>query len=398
MLSDERRWELYRIYPKAFDEPPPKPPSRLLREWGGCTFSADETIARPTSHLRGLRYVPAHDGQPPRIEPVRSEEPGRTAFEESGHAVVDDEQGMRVTSICVRDDGSGQADAVPDSKDLPLADRARRKAISLWGGWAAQKRRYGNVVESESDMRNIRMCARLLDLEGAAAEEFIADTRKAAEAIVEKRWSDILKVAGILQVVRSMESRHFYKVLGKAEPGVPAMQVRTAQVPMMVRSGTVTSASNHEVELVWTTGASVRRQGFDGPYDEVLLSGEKNVRLDRLNNGAPLLNSHDSSDLSGILGSVVPGSAKMVNGQGVARVKLSSRAEVQGLVSDIVAGVIRGVSVGYRYHTVEVDRSGDLPVWRITDWEPMEVSAVAVNADAGASFRGDAKYQVEVRG
>jgi hypothetical protein len=88
----------------------------------------------------------------------------------------------------------------------------------------------------------------------------------------------------------------------------------------------------------------------------------------------------------------------MVNGQGVARIKLSARAEVAGLVQDIVAGVIRGVSVGYKYHKVEVDKRGDVPIWRVTDWEPMEVSACAVQADVGAQFRGDATFECEVRG
>jgi hypothetical protein len=98
------------------------------------------------------------------------------------------------------------------------------------------------------------------------------------------------------------------------------------------------------------------------------------VRLGRLNAGDPLLNSHDSSDLSRILGSVIKNSARMVNGQGVAKVKLSSRAEVAGLVQDIRDGVIVNVSVGYRYHRVERDNAGDIPVWRVTDREPMEIS------------------------
>jgi hypothetical protein len=34
----------------------------------------------------------------------------------------------------------------------------------------------------------------------------------------------------------------------------------------------------------------------------------------------------------------------------------------------------------------------------VTDWEPMEISAVAIGADGLAQFRGDAKFECEVRG
>lgn len=45
------------------------------------------------------------------------------------------------------------------------------------------------------------------------------------------------------------------------------------------------------------------------------------VRLDRLNAGAPLLKVHDASVLDSIIGSVVPGSARVGNGRGIARVR-----------------------------------------------------------------------------
>jgi hypothetical protein len=52
----------------------------------------------------------------------------------------------------------------------------------------------------------------------------------------------------------------------------------------------------------------------------------------------------------------------------------------------------------YRYHAVERDTRGDVPVWRVTDWEPYEVSAVSVPADFGSQFRGGTKFEFEVRG
>jgi hypothetical protein len=46
------------------------------------------------------------------------------------------------------------------------------------------------------------------------------------------------------------------------------------------------------------------------------------------------------------------------------------------------------VSVGYRVHRYEITRrEGQRELWRAVDWEPMEVSAVAMPADPGAHIR-----------
>src|SRR5688572_23306156 len=47
-----------------------------------------------------------------------------------------------------------------------------------------------------------------------------------------------------------------------------------------------------EVDAVISTGASVRRDDWDGPYDEILLVQPGAVRLERLNAGAQLLDCH----------------------------------------------------------------------------------------------------------
>jgi phage head maturation protease len=151
--------------------------------------------------------------------------------------------------------------------------------------------------------------------------------------------------------------------------------------------GSFDEATN-TVQLVWTTGAVVRRRDRDGEFDEELVVDSKAIRLHRLNQGAPLLDSHASYELRKIIGSVVPGSAKIEAGRGVATVLLSKRAEAVGVVQDIRDGIIRHISVGYKIHGVDKqERSGSVPLHRITDWEPMEISAVPIPADPGAQFR-----------
>lgn len=178
---------------------------------------------------------------------------------------------------------------------------------------------------------------------------------------------------------------------------VPVPSVKPLTMPALAGGAEIRSASfdaaKNTIEVVWTTGAKVRRYSWsEGPYDEELVVTPGAVRLERLNAGAPLLNTHASGQLSDVIGSIVPGSAKIEGGRGVATVLLTTRAEAEGIVADIKAGVIRNISVGYRYHKVEKTdgQEGDPALWRVTDWEPLEVSAVPIPADPGAQFRSEA--------
>jgi hypothetical protein len=75
----------------------------------------------------------------------------------------------------------------------------------------------------------------------------------------------------------------------------------TVDLPMLGRSvAIVPNSVNVEartVDVIWTTGAPVLR-GYLSQYWEVLSLEPKHVRLKRLNNGAPFLNSHNSYDVS----------------------------------------------------------------------------------------------------
>ncbi len=146
------------------------------------------------------------------------------------------------------------------------------------------------------------------------------------------------------------------------------------------------NATTRTIDVVWSTGAAVRRYDGDREFLEVLdLAG---ARLGRLNGGAPFLKVHHADRLDAVLGVVVAGSARIVNGQGVATIKLSSAKADAGDVLKIADGVIRSVSVGYAVHKVErAGEAGGVPVIRVVDWEPMEISAVPIPADAGAHFR-----------
>jgi hypothetical protein len=147
------------------------------------------------------------------------------------------------------------------------------------------------------------------------------------------------------------------------------------------------------IDIVWTTGATVQRRRWEGwddlvEYDEELVVSPNAVRMDRLNSGAPFLNSHNAWSLESVLGSVVPGSARIQGGNGYATIRLTEAADVAAAVAKIMDGSVKFVSVGYRVHQYEITRKdGERELWRAVDWEPMEISAVAMPADPGAQIR-----------
>lgn len=171
-------------------------------------------------------------------------------------------------------------------------------------------------------------------------------------------------------------------------------------LPIIGRAGSLQAVDEtaRSFEVLWTTGAQVRRYSWsrDEEFDEELVVSPGAMRLERLNGGAPFLNSHASYSLRSILGVVEEGSIRIENGRAFARIRLSERDEVEDIWRDIRAGIIRNVSVGYRVHRFErvakPDRTdgGTRALYRAVDWEPLEISAVAIGADASAGIRSEA--------
>ncbi len=173
------------------------------------------------------------------------------------------------------------------------------------------------------------------------------------------------------------------------------MTSKKIQMPMIDFRAAVKPGSLNEekrtFELVWSTGAQVKRGGFwSEPYIEELSMDPKAIRMERLNNGAPLLNSHSQMELEDILGVVEK--AWLDNGEGRAMVRFSERNSVSELWKDVSSGIVRNVSVGYIVHKYEDVTPAPMPgekepkmrTYRAIDWEPMELSSVPIPADAGA--------------
>lgn len=167
---------------------------------------------------------------------------------------------------------------------------------------------------------------------------------------------------------------------------------KTHETPMLtlraaVRPETV-DIEARTVELVWTTGAKGRRWNWDiGSYLEELEVSDTAVKLDRLNNGAPLLNVHNQWELRSVL--AVVEKAWLENGEGHALVRFSQREDADEVFKDVKDGILRNISVGYTVHRYVLVEGGEdaLPLYRAVDWEPMELSLVPVGFDDGAKVR-----------
>lgn len=178
-------------------------------------------------------------------------------------------------------------------------------------------------------------------------------------------------------------------------PSRAGQQSREQTGPRTRAASLVASSWNPEtrtIDVVWSTGADVERADLwtGARWIERLSMDPAHVRLGRLNSGASFLRAHEQGDLNAVMGVIVDGSARIENGRGVATVRLSDRDDVRGLVGDIAGGIIRNVSVGYLVHS-ETKSKGDGggEIRTAVDWEPMEVSAVPIPADAGAQVRGN---------
>ena len=163
----------------------------------------------------------------------------------------------------------------------------------------------------------------------------------------------------------------------------------TTTPDLLTRSAAVAPASfdaaRNIVDVVWTTGAAVRRRDGKGPFIEVLSLEPDHVDLSRLQ-GASVLDSHQADSLNRVMGIVTV--AAVDGRQGTATIRFSRRPDVEPFVADVRDGVIRHLSVGYAVEQVKESRNaaGERIITAIR-WQPRELSFVPTPADPGATVR-----------
>jgi len=144
-------------------------------------------------------------------------------------------------------------------------------------------------------------------------------------------------------------------------------------------------AERNTVRVIFSTGAEVPRRDLSGEYLERLSLAPEAVDLSKLR-GAPVLNNHDHySGVEAILGVVED--AIVDGSRGEAVVRFGTRPEVQGIVADVRAGIIRNVSVGYSVEEWREARENGVRIKTAVRWTPREISFVPLGADPAAQVR-----------
>ncbi len=171
-------------------------------------------------------------------------------------------------------------------------------------------------------------------------------------------------------------------------PAPTRSNVGNDNVCLLSRRATLAPATadpeGRTVEVVWSTGAPVRRRDMAGQYIERLSLDPHAVDLSRLE-GASVLDAHRQTAVRDVLGSVRSAS---VDGQhGTALIQFSARPEVEPVWQDVLTGILRHVSVGYSVEEWSETTENGARVLTAVRWTPHEISLVPTPADPGAHIR-----------
>jgi HK97 family phage major capsid protein len=143
---------------------------------------------------------------------------------------------------------------------------------------------------------------------------------------------------------------------------------------------------------------------------EVLSHEPGAMRMNRMNSGANLLVDHDPSDVVGVIEEC---GCKPDEKKGRATARFGKSARASEILQDVGDGIRRNISVGYNVHDYREMKAEEmpaelvllaanekLPVLRVTDWEPMEISIVSIPADVSVGIgrsEGGEKLDAQIR-
>ena len=133
------------------------------------------------------------------------------------------------------------------------------------------------------------------------------------------------------------------------------------------------------------------------PYErywgvEILDCKQGSVRTQRLKSGCNLIMDHDCRDVVGVVESFTFGADLCVR----AVVRFGKSARAQEIFNDVADGIRTNVSVGYLIHKAILESENEgVGTYRVTDWEPYELTLTAVPADINAGVGRSAEDPLE---
>jgi len=172
---------------------------------------------------------------------------------------------------------------------------------------------------------------------------------------------------------------------------IKEMQSQTFSRELVIDSNNRSAIDEEKrtVEIAFSSEEEVERWfGY-----EILDHGASSVRVERLKNGGALLVDHDHRDQVGVIERLWIDSDRV--GRAVVRFGRSERATE--VFNDVIDGIRSLVSVGYRIlGTVLTEQRDGVDIYRVTDWEPYEISFVSVPADVSVGV-GRSEEQIDTQ-
>ena len=144
--------------------------------------------------------------------------------------------------------------------------------------------------------------------------------------------------------------------------------------PMNLRADDMEENEERVIPVVFSAGAEYRQWWGR----EKLVVSNRAVKMERLNKRiAPVLHNHNRDQTIGIVDA-----ARIEGEQAIADLRFSRNEFAEEVYRDMLDGIRRQISCGYRILKYEIDETNERdPLYTITEWEPFEVSVVAYAAD-----------------
>lgn len=151
----------------------------------------------------------------------------------------------------------------------------------------------------------------------------------------------------------------------KLKPQYRSYQLDLKAIDEEARTVEVAFASEEEIHRWWGI--------------EILDHDEGSVRLGRLNDGGAVLVEHDTREHVGVVEKAWIGEDRVAR----AIVRFGNSARADEVFQDVKDGIKPHISTWYAIHRVllEEERDDGPDTYRIVDWEPLEISFVAIPFD-----------------
>lgn len=162
---------------------------------------------------------------------------------------------------------------------------------------------------------------------------------------------------------------------------------KTLHRTLQLDNGALSANDQRTIELSFSSAAPYERSwGI-----EILDHNPGSVRMGRLTNSAPLLVNHDMNDQIGV---VETAELDVMNQKGRAVVRFGNSSRAQEIYQDVLDGIRKLVSVGYRVHDMK-EQAKAKDTYVVNDWEPFEISIVPVPADTSVGVgRSDESFDL----